>query len=79
MTKHRGKSKRRGEYRHIKNRMGPWVRLKKQPGRYGMVHDWSGDGPYEVQLGTDGPIEVHLGSNLVLVTEAQFERWLNRA
>ena len=59
---------------NTKDKFGPWVKLKDTPHRHGMVDDWRGDGPYEVQFG-DGSSETHIASNVLLVTQEKFEKW----
>ena len=63
---------------NTKDKYGPWVKLKDTPQRHGMVDDWRGDGPYEVQFG-DGSSETHIASNVLLVTQEKFEKWQARA
>lgn len=67
---------------NVKDIFGPWVKLKDDPSRYGLVDDWRGDGPYTVFFGELGTVidplimgEEHDADNLVLVTQEKYERW----
>ncbi len=70
--------KRKKYYKHPKDRFGPWVRLKGNPQQCGLVDDWTGDGPYEVHFGGIGTPRMHHGDDLVLLTEAAYDKWLAR-
>jgi hypothetical protein len=61
-----------------KKRLGPWVKLKIQPGRCGMVKNWNED-PALVQLGADGPFERIEQDELDLISEQEFKDWMNRS
>ena len=62
------------EHRDPKERFGPWVYTRKSPRRYGMVYDWTGDGPYRVDF-IDGKIESLPDGALEIVTQNAFEKW----
>ena len=59
----------------MKDRYGPWVRVKKSITECGIVKDWRDD-PVVVQLGDNGPYETFFQDELELMTKLEFEDYI---